>query len=173
MKNITKRFLWLLLPAALLLMPASCSVKYSATGASILPGVKTYSVQPFQNVASMVAPSLANLLTETLLDKFSRSTSLTPVSEDGDMAFEGEITGYTSNPIAVTGDEYASQNRLTVTVRVKYENKIDPKKNFSKVFSAYQNYDNTQMLQQVESTLLPDIVDDLVTDIFNASAADW
>ncbi len=76
-------------------------------------------------------------------------------------------------PIAVTGDEYASQNRLTVTVKVKFTNKYQPKNDFDKQFSAYEDFDNTQMLQSVESILIPQIVDKLVTDIFNAAASNW
>lgn len=155
------------------LVLGSCTVKYSFTGASISPEVKTFSVQPFNNNAQMVAPILAPTLTNTLQDKFSRTTSLAPVSQDGDMAFEGTVTSYTSTPTAVTANELASKNRLTITIKVKYTNRFDPKQNFDKTFTAFQDYDNTQLLQSVEGTLIPEIVDDLVDQVFNASAANW
>ncbi|MEG0500333.1 MAG: LptE family protein [Rikenellaceae bacterium] len=153
----------------------SCGVKYSFTGASIAPEVKTYSVADFPNVAPMVSPILSSTFTAALMDKMARSTSLSQVSSNqvGDMCFEGEIVDYTSMPIAVTGDEYATKNRLTVTVRVKFVNRFQPKNNFDKRFSAYEDYDNNLMLQSVEPTLIPQIVDKLVTDIFNAAASNW
>ena len=151
----------------------ACSVKYSFTGASIAPEIRTVSVSSFTNIAPMVAPILAPTITSELQDKFSRSTSLIPLNKGGDMAFEGVITGYTSTPTAVTSDEYASQNRLTVTVKVKFTNKFQPKMSFDKSFSAYLDYDNTQLLQQVEGALIPEIVDQIVEDIFNASASNW
>lgn len=162
-----------LLSALLVLTMVACKVKYSFTGASIAPEVKTVSIQPFNNSAAMVVPMLAPYLTNALQDKFSRSTSLIPVRENGDMAFEAMITSYTSTPTAVTADQYASQNRLTITVKVKFTNKIQPKMSFDKSFSAYQDYDNSQLLQQVEGSLIPEIADQLVDEIFNASASNW
>lgn len=168
-KFVTK----LTLAVLLVVSVVSCTVNYSFTGASIDPEVKTYSVAEFPNQASMVSTILSSTFTSSLMDKMARSTSLTQVNTDGDMSFSGEIVDYTSSPIAVTGDEYATQNRLTVTVRVKFTNRVQPANNFDKRFSAYEDYDNNQMLTTVESTLIPLIVDKLVTDIFNAAASNW
>lgn len=152
----------------------ACKVKYSFTGASIAPEVKTVSIQPFNNTAAMVVPMLAPYLTNALQDKFARSTNLIPVRENGDMAFEAMITGYTSTPTSVTAEnQYATQNRLTITVKVKFTNRIQPKMNFDKSFSAYQDYDNSQLLQQVEGALIPEIADQLIDEIFNAAASNW
>lgn len=172
MKN---RFLKIAAVTALVVSIVSCNIKYSFTGASISPEVKTYSVTDFPNVAPMVSPMLSPTFTAALMEKMARSTSLSQVSSNqvGDMSFEGEIVDYTSMPIAVTGDEYASKNRLTVTVRVKFVNRFQPKNNFDKRFSAFEDYDNNLMLQTVENELIPQIVDKLVTDIFNAAASNW
>lgn len=168
-----KKYLGFVAFLVVVLGVVSCKVNYSFTGASISPEIKTYSVMNFPNTASLVSTILAPTFNNALMDKLARSTSLNQVSFDGDMNFEGEIVNYTSSPIAVTGDEYASQNRLTVTVRVKFTNKIEPKNNYDKRFSAYEDFDNSQMLESVESTLIPQIVDKLVTDIFNAAASNW
>ncbi len=95
------------------------------------------------------------------------------VREDGDLAFEGEITNYVSNPISVSGNEYATQNRLTVTVRVRFTNRIEPQYDFDRTFSAYEDYDAMKLMQEVESTLLPEIVEKLSEDIFNAAVSNW
>ena len=159
--------------AVLLLSGCGVAIKYSLSGASIPPDAKTFSVAYFPNNATMVSPILSSTLTEALVDMFSRRTRLQQVEEGGDIAFEGEITNYTSVTASVSSDDYAVLNRLTITVSVRFTNAIDETKSWSKSFSAYEDYDSTQLLTEVEGTLIPDIVDKLVTDIFMASASDW
>ena len=146
---------------------------YSFSGASIPDAAKTFSVAYFPNNAPMVSPTLSTMLTEALRDKFLRQTKLQMVNEDGDFAFEGEITGYSSTTASVSSDNYAQLNRLTITVKVRFTNAIDETMSFNKTFSAYEDYDSTQLLTEVEGTLIPEIVDKIVTDIFMASASNW
>lgn len=152
---------------------SGCTIKYSFTGASIPDAAQTFSIQQFENIATMVAPILATSMTEGLQDMFSRQTRLAQVREDADLSFEGVITNYVSTPIAVTSDEYASMNRLTITVKVKYESKYEPQYNFNKTFSAYEDYDSSQLLTEVESELITQIVEKLAEDIFNAAVSNW
>lgn len=152
---------------------SGCTVKYSLSGASIPPDAKTFSVAYFPNNAPMVAPILSSTLTDALVDKFSRQTRLTQVSEGGDFAFEGEIVGYSSTTASVSSNDYALQNRLTISVKVRFTNAVDEKMSFNKSFSAYADYDSTRLLTEVESELITEIVDQLVTDIFQAAASNW
>lgn len=152
---------------------AGCKVKYSLSGASIPPDAKTFSVQYFPNNAPMVAPILSSTLTDALTQKFANQTRLAQVSEQGDFAFEGEIVGYNSTTSSVSSGEYALQNRLTITVKVKFTNVIDDKMSFNKSFSAYADYDSTRLLTEVEGALIEEIVDQLVNDIFMAAASNW
>ena len=61
---------------------------------------------------------------------------------------------------------------LTLIVR-RFTNALDEKASFNQTFSAYEDYESTQLLTEVEGTLIPEIVDKLVTDIFQASASNW
>ena len=149
------------------------AIKYSLSGASIPPDAKTFSVAYFPNNAAMVSPILSSTLTEALVDIFSRRTRLQQVEDGGDFAFEGEIVGYSSTTSSVSSGDYALQNRLTITVKVKFTNAIDDKMSFNKNFSAYADYDSTKLLNEVESELIPQIVEQLVTDIFQAAASNW
>jgi hypothetical protein len=110
-------FLRLVIVALISLISISCGYKvtYNLSGGSIPPEAKTFSVAYFPNNAPMVAPTLSNVLTEGLRDKFSRQTRLQQVEEGGDFAFEGEITNYTSTTASVSSGDYALQNRLTIT----------------------------------------------------------
>ena len=159
--------------AAVLMTSCGVAIKYSLSGASIPPDAKTFSVAYFPNNATMVSPILSSTLTEALIDMFSRRTRLQQVEEGGDFAFEGEITNYTSTTSSVSSDDYALLNRLTITVKVRFTNAIDETMSFIKTFSAYEDYDSTQLLTEVEGTLIPEIVDKIVTDIFMASASNW
>ncbi len=155
-----------------LAMLHGCGI-YSLSDASISPDAKTFSVEYFPNSATMVTPILSPTFTDMLQTKFLNQTKLTQATEDGDLAMSGEITNYESRGTAVTADEYASKNRLTVTVRVRFRNRIEPHTNFEKTFSAYEDYDNTRMLQDVEGELIPVIVEKLVDDIFSAAVSNW
>ena len=160
--------------AIMLLATSGCTVKYSLSGASIPPDAKTFSVQYFPNNAAMVAPILSATLTDELTQRFASRTRLVQVPEGGDFAFEGEIVGYTSVTSSVSSSDYELQNRHTITVKVTFTNAVDEKASFkARSFSAYADYDSTKLLNEVESTLIPEIVDQLVTDIFQASASNW
>ena len=158
---------------AVLLTGCGVAIKYSLSGASIPPDAKTFSVADFPNNATMVSPILSSTLTEALVDIFTRRTRLTQVDEGGDFAFEGEITNYTSTTSSVSSDEYALLNRLTITVKVRFTNALDESMSFNRTFTAFEDYESTQLLTEVEGTLIPLIVDKLVTDIFQASASNW
>lgn len=151
----------------------SCGI-YSFSGTSIQPDVKTITVNYIENKALLVNPELSNLLTEELIDKYRKLTSLEMVDLDGDLEVGGEITGYSVTPTAVTADEVAAQNRLTVTVKIYYTNRKHPEESFeTKSFSAYEDYDSTQPLDAVQSSLCASIVEIIVEDIFNATVANW
>ena len=158
------------------ILAAGCgyTAKYSLSGASIPAEAKTFSVAYFPHNAAMVSPILSSTLTDALVDKFTRQTRLEQVAEGGDFAFEGEITNYTSTTASVSSDDYALLNRLTITVRVRFTNAINEADSFAnKTFSAYADYDSTKLLTEVEGELIPEIVDQIVTDIFQAAAGNW
>jgi hypothetical protein len=122
----------------------------------------------------MVAPTLSNVLTEALRDKFSRQTRLEQVEEGGDFAFEGEITNYSSTTSSISSGDYALQNRLTITVKVNFQNAVDQTTSFNaKTFSSYADYDAAQLLVDVQDQLIEEIVDNLVNDIYMAAAGNW
>ena len=102
-----------------------------------------------------------------------QDVSLTQVDEAGDFAFEGEIVNYTSTTASVSSDDYALLNRLTITVKVRFTNALDEKMSFNRTFQAYEDYDSTKLLTEVEGELIPQIVDKIVTDIFQAAASNW
>lgn len=146
---------------------------YSFSGTSIAPDVHTIFVATFDNRAQHVNPQLSNALTEGLKEKYRRQTKLRLVNEDGDLEVEGVITSYATTAIAVTAAEVASQNRLTVTVKVSFVNHKYPKENFEKSYAAFEDYASTLSLDAVEGTLIDGIIEKLGEQIFNDTVANW
>ena len=172
--NIRVKYLIGAVAVAALCLFVGCKVSYSLSGASIPANAQTVSIAYFPNNATLVAPSLSSTLTQGLQDRFISQTRLALVPENGDLAFEGAITNYVVSPTSVQSDELAAQNRLTVTVQVSFTNRIDPTFNFTdKSFSAFLEYDATMDLSSAEAALIPELVDMLVEDIFNAAVSNW
>ena len=153
-------------------MLTGCGV-YSFTGASVPPEAKTVSVQYFPNNANLVYPMLSSMLTNTLRDYFMNQTTLSEIANNGDLAIEGEIVGYETAPTAITGDQTAALNRLTITVNVRFFNRFDETKNFEQKFSQYEDYPSSQDLNSVQETLSNTIVEKLCEDIFNKAVVNW
>lgn len=169
--NLRSLFRTAVLAAAVAVVSA-CGI-YSFSGTSIQPDVKTVTINYFEYKALRVNPSLSNDLTEALQDKFRKMTRLTQVEMDGDMEITGEISGYDVRAQAVTAQEVAAQNRLTVSVKITFTNRLYPEDDFEKSFSAYADYDSNNSLDAVEATLCEEIVEKLCEDILNATVANW
>lgn len=151
----------------------SCKVKYTFTGASIAADVKTFSVYYFPNRARLVNPTLSADFTEKLKEKLLKQTSLREQTENGDLVFEGQITDYEVRPMAIQKEDMAAQNRLTISVRLKFTNNRNHEQDFDRTFSAFEDFSSSLSLNDVESSIVPDILEKLMDDIFNATIANW
>jgi len=151
----------------------SCKIKYSFTGVSLSPQIKTYSVYFFPNRAQLINPTLSQMVTEELKNKLRRKSPLKEIAENGDLVFEGYIEGYESKPMSVQRNDNSAQNRLTITVKVKYTNNVDTSQSFERSFSGFKDFDSAMSWSEVEESIVPIIVDDILEDLFNATIANW
>lgn len=158
---------------ALGLLVASCTGGYSFTGASIPPGARTISVATFPNYAATVNPQLSQKLTDELMQMFSSQTPLTVSTDDGDLQVSGEITGYDTRASALSSSDEVSMNRLTITIRVRFVNEVDPEADFEQTFSRFRDYAASQDFSSVEAGLVEEIVSELCEDIFNKAVVNW
>ena len=146
---------------------------YSFTGGNT-GNAKTIQIDFFPNQAPLVEPQLTQRFTNDLKDLFTRQTNLEPATSNGDLYFSGEITDYRITPMSGTSNQTAAQNRLTVTVNVRFVNKLNEKDDFEKSFSFYSDYAaNAQLIGGVLESALDEIVERIIQDIFNASVAKW
>lgn len=147
---------------------------YTLSGSSILPDWQTIRIATFPNYAPYQNPNLSQQFTDELQDIFNNRTKLSLTNdEDADLLIEGEITTYQQTSVAIQANEIAGKNRLTVAVRVRYQNNKLEEKSFDRSFSAYEDFDANLTLDQAEDALLDGILEQLTTEIFNAIAMDW
>lgn len=152
---------------------SSCKVKYSFTGASIAPDVKTVSIKYIPSYAPLAKPTFSQMFTEALRDIFLKQTQLNLVDNYGDLQFEGEITQYSVAPVAIQGDQTAALTRLTVAVNIRFINTKNTAQNFETKFTRFADFDQSKGLSAVEDQLLQEINSQLVQDIFNRSVSNW
>ena len=151
-----------------------CLISYKFNGASIdYSKVKTISVSDFANNAALVYPPLAVNLTDGIKDLYQRQTRLEQVRRGGNLELEGEITGYQLTPMAVSADSYAAETKLTITIKVKFTNNIAPEESFEKTYSAYQTFDASQMLSDVQDELCTTMIAELAEQIYKDTVAKW
>ncbi len=153
---------------------AGCSISYGFTGTSIDYNIyHTIHISEFPIRAALVYPPLQQTFENELIDYVNRNTRLRTTDGASDLTIEGEITGYNLTPQAVTADAYASKTRLTITVRVKYTDAINDKNDIDQTFSAYRDFDASQMITDVQDELCSQISKELVDLIFNATLGNW
>ena len=162
----------LLLPLVMVAFMAACGI-YKFNDTSIAPDVHTISVYTIENKAMKVNPMLSNTLTVALQDKYRKLTKLEMLEDGGDLEVSGYIASYEVTPTAVTSEEVAAQNRLTITVKITFKNNKHPEEDFDTSFAAFQDFDSTISLDAVEAQLVDEIVEILVEDIFNRTVANW
>ena len=176
----SKRFISVIAGFLLISTFYSCKVSYGFKGITIPPGAKTISVATFQNQANLTAPVEPQLLSQSLRDAVSSQTSLGLLKQGGDLRFEEcRITNYNTAPVSIAASsgatpDQAALNRLTVTIKINFVNKLDETKNFTdKEFTKYYDYPSAQNLTQVEPAALQQINRQLTEDIFNAAFNNW
>ena len=169
MKNIKVKILLISLTLAM----AGCGI-YTFTGGQF-SGAKTFSVSYFKPQAGLATPLFAQRFTESMKDLLLAQSPLKLSENDGDLIYSGIITEYSTSPVAIQSGaaETASLNRLTITVKVKYENMIEPDLSFERTFTKFADFDANQDLFSIEESLWSLINDQLTQEIYNASLGNW
>lgn len=166
------RLLIMLLPVLFLF--TGCKVKLTFNGSAINYNVyRTINIGEFPIRAALVYPPLQQTFENKLSDYITRQTKLQVVDGPADLNLSGEITGYSLSPQAVGSDAYATETRLTITVRVKYtDNKVAANSN-DQTYTAYRQFSSSIMLTDIQDDLSQQISDELVKLIFNATLGNW
>ncbi|RXE66355.1 hypothetical protein ED328_13155 [Muribaculaceae bacterium Isolate-001 (NCI)] len=163
-----------ILLAAMAFTLTGCIPSFRMNGTAINYDIyKTIDISEFPIRAALVYPPLQQTFENKLLDYVTRQTRLQEVDGPADIELTGEITGYSLSPQAVGTDAYATETRLTITVRVKYTDNKNPANNLDQTFSAYRQFSSSLMLTDVQDDLCNQISEELVNLIFNATLGNW
>ena len=147
---------------------------YSFKGISVdYATTKTFSITTFDNNTRNIVPTLAQDLTEALREKILNDTRLTSTTANGDVQFSGEIVRYDITNVAPKAGETITANRLTIGVRIEYENLIDEKQNFTQTFEQFQDFNTSENLNDIQDGLIANINTELVELIVNAAFSNW
>lgn len=163
---------------SLLWLLVSC---YSFTGNSLSPEMKTIQIKTFPNNAALVNPDLSQQFTIELQNRFLQRTTLKGTNQKPDLLIEGEIIDYRINePATITngvettgGVIQAAQNKLVITVKVHYENAIDPKLSFDKTYTDEATYSSDLDISQIEASQVKLVSERIINKIFNDIVANW
>lgn len=166
---------WMALLMAGASLLSGCTISYKFNGSALNYDIyKTINITEFPIRAALVYPPLQQTFENRLLDVVTRNTRLQEIdSNNANLEMTGEITGYSLSPQAVGENAYATETRLTITVRVKYTDNINPSNSIDQTFSAYRQFDSSLMLTDVQDELCQQISEELVDLIFNATLGNW
>ncbi|AZI21858.1 hypothetical protein EIH07_01770 [Chryseobacterium taklimakanense] len=154
---------------------------YSFTNSSLNPDVKTIQIKDFINNAALVNPTLAQQFTIDINNRFLQRTTLKGATENPHILIEGEITDYTISPTTISspvensvgGQIQAAQNKLTITVKIHYENAIEPEKGFDRTYSDEAVFSSDLDINQIEASQVKIVNERIINKIFNDIIADW
>ena len=165
----------LLLMLPLLFIGSSCKISMGLAPISSIDynKVKSITIAEFTNRADYVYAPLATEFNQRLKDLFIQQTRLNIVKSGGDLEIDGEITGYNQFNESVDASGYSSKVKLTLTINVRYVNNTNHDEDFERQFSAFQTYDSSKLLTQVQDELIAVMVKDIAEQIFDATVANW
>lgn len=172
MVNHTVMKLKLIVIICLAFSLTSCGI-YSFSGADV-GEAKTFQVNYINNNASIVEPGIERTFRLELQDLIQNQTNLGLSTEGADLIYEGEITEYYIAPITAVAENTAAQNRLTISVNIRFINTLEPENDLERRFSFYYDYPGgQQLIGSTLATALDEIYERLTQDIFNATLANW
>jgi outer membrane lipopolysaccharide assembly protein LptE/RlpB len=123
---------------AALAVAAGCGYRLRGTGTSLPPGIRTMSVPVFKNLTTRY--ELDVKLTRAVIDELVARGQVAVAADPAaaDAVLEGEITGFTANPIGFTGSGQADRYTLTVTAKVTLKERATAKALFTNPAFIYQ-----------------------------------
>ncbi|MEM7656609.1 MAG: LptE family protein [Bacteroidota bacterium] len=153
---------------------SGCAVKFNWTGTGTVDdSLETLSVATFINEAPIVVPYLAQELTEQMQDRFLNQSRLTLTTGAADVQLSGSINRYTISPVAISGNNQADQNRVTLSVRVQFENNVNPDDSWEQSFSGFVDFDASQDFTSIERETIDEILEQITQDVFSKSLGKW
>lgn len=154
---------------------------YSFTGSSLNPDIKTIQIKDFVNNAVLVNPTLAQQFTIDMNNRFLQRTTLKGTTQNPHILIEGQITDYSITPATISspvgtstgGQIQTAQNKLSISVKIHYENTIEPDKSFDRTYIDEATFSSDLDINQIEAQQIKVVNERIINKIFNDIIADW
>lgn len=161
---------WFLMILALVSVQGTC--RLGTRDVSIEPEAKTVKVNLIENRARYVNPQLSPKLTDKLRQKITNQTRLSQTNSEADYEISGVITDYSVSTSGISNKQ-TSSNNLNVTVHVIFTNRVKPSRNFEADITRNYPFSASLSLQQAETQLAEQLINNLADEIFNRIFSDW
>jgi hypothetical protein len=149
---------------------AGCS--YSFKGGSVPPHLKTIAIPIMEDQSGYGDPTLRDSFTKQLVDRFTNDNTLQLTDRNtSDSMLEGVITDVKDTALPL-GSEQVAQRRITITVRMTFQDLKLRKKVWEKSFNSWGDYPSGGGLTQ-RNDGVKDAVSKLTEDILNDTVAGW
>ncbi|PJJ64701.1 lipopolysaccharide assembly protein [Chryseobacterium geocarposphaerae] len=153
---------------------------YGFSGSS-LKDEKTIQINEFPNNAALVNPALSQQFSTDIQNRFLQRTTLKGTKQNPDILVEGEITDYSITPTTISsttsntsaGVIQDSQNKLTITVKVHYENKVHPELSFDRTYTDEATFNSNLSQSDIEASQVKIVNERIINKIFNDIVANW
>ena len=177
LNNTNLRIFSLAILLLILFWLSGCGI-YGFRGGQV--DAESITINDFANEAGNGPPDLAQTFSNSIKDYYQRNTNLTLVPSGGELLIEGVVTDYRLTPVspqASSNEQFgdlSALTRLTITVEVTYINESNDEFDFeNQRFSFYSDFESDVTLTTIEASLIEEIYDQIILDIFNASVANW
>ena len=127
----------------------------------------------FINEAENLKANLDRDITQKLTDFIIEQTDLSVNNNNYEIEINGKIISYDISPISISSNDFANQNRLSISVNIDFKNYINEKENYNQKFTRYVDYKSDQNLEEIESELTDQILEEICIDIFNKTFVNW
>ena len=154
------------------LITSSCGF-YTFSGASISPEIKNIKINYFVNEAENLKANLDRDITQKLTDFIIEQTDLSVNNDNYEIEINGKIISYDITPISISSSDFANQNRLSISVNIDFKNYVNEKENYNQKFTRYVDYKSDQNIEEIESELNDQIIEEICIDIFNKTFVNW
>jgi hypothetical protein len=175
-KQLNNQTLKCILNKLILIAFFSCFISscYTFKGISIdYSKVNTFSMGEFPNNAPNVVSTLSQDFRQALQLKVISESRLGSTKGEGDVEFNGTITGYAITSVAPQPGETTAFNRLTITMQIEFINNTDVEQNWTQSFNWFADYDANENLANVQDDLHETILTEIVENIFNKAFTNW